>query len=251
MHLRILGCGEAFDPRHGNNSALLTGKDIPTILFDCGYQIPHRLWALKATHKRIDGIYFTHLHADHAFGVVPLLMRYWEEGRKEPLRILGPTGVETWVHRAMNLGYPGGWDKLKFKIRFEEFKSGDTYKWGPLQFEVARSQHSVKNLAVRVIGPAGRSFGISGDGRPTDATIKLFRGVHVLLHESFTNTPQAENHADFQTLREAFHGSGIRRIGLTHISREKRTHMERLIYRYNWKEGTNWFVPKAGQTIKV
>src|SRR3954452_18272937 len=97
--LRVLGTGEAFDTGLGNNSCLLYDgkkgspskeKRIPTFLFDCGYQIPERLWALPKLYPELDAVALTHFHADHAFGLAPLLVRFAEEGREEPLGIFGP-----------------------------------------------------------------------------------------------------------------------------------------------------------------
>jgi hypothetical protein len=41
--IRVIGCGEAFDSEFGNTSYLLSGRNCPSVLFDCGYQIPERL----------------------------------------------------------------------------------------------------------------------------------------------------------------------------------------------------------------
>ena len=97
MDVHVVGAGEAFDSGLGNNSFLLSATRGPTVLIDCGYQIPERLWA-RDLHRSIDAIYFTHTHADHAFGVVPLLTRFWEERRKRSLTIIGHRGVED-AHR--------------------------------------------------------------------------------------------------------------------------------------------------------
>ena len=75
--VRVVGCGEAFDVGLGNTSYLFSGEGYPALLFDCGYQIPERLW-LNRLHLGLDAVFFTHLHADHSFGFVPLMARYWE-----------------------------------------------------------------------------------------------------------------------------------------------------------------------------
>jgi hypothetical protein len=58
--VRVIGSGEAFDTYLGNTSYLFTGKGLPTVLFDCGYQIPERLWK-NGLHTNLDAICFTHL----------------------------------------------------------------------------------------------------------------------------------------------------------------------------------------------
>ena len=73
--LGLIGCGEAFDTGFGNNSCIFFGERLPTVLFDCGYQIPERLWALAPGLRSVDAVYLTHFHADHAMGLAPLIVR--------------------------------------------------------------------------------------------------------------------------------------------------------------------------------
>ena len=94
MQLLVLGTGEAFDDKGlGNTSFIYSAKRQPTVLFDCGYQVPERLWQYPKIYPSIDAIYLTHLHGDHTMGLAPLFIRFLEEGRTKPLTIIGPKGV--------------------------------------------------------------------------------------------------------------------------------------------------------------
>jgi len=121
--IQVIGSGEAFDSELGNTAYLLRGKGVPGVLFDCGYQVPERLWRTRY-HASLDAVFFTHLHADHAFGIVPLLTRYWEEKREKPLALIGGPGLEAYVRRHMELGYPGMLQRLKFELEFLELREG-------------------------------------------------------------------------------------------------------------------------------
>lgn len=232
--LRILGCGEAFDSGLGNNSCLLydgakgvpcKSKRFPTILFDCGYQIPERLWALPKLYPELDAVVLTHFHADHAFGLAPLLVRFAEEGRTDPLGIFGPSGAGAFCGKLLDLAYPGIRQKLPFEVEFCEFKQRDSVEWAGLTFHCARSQHSVMNLAVRVEGE-GISFAVSGDGGLTPATCELYDGVGLLLHEVYTVEQEIENHSDLKTLSKFVAKSAIQRVGITHVCRREKTAMK-------------------------
>ena len=248
MKLRVLGCGEAFDTGLGNNSCLLYDgakgvpaqeKRFPTILFDCGYQIPERLWALPKLYRELDAVVLTHFHADHAFGLAPLLVRFAEEGRTEPLGIFGPQGAVAFCGRLLDLAYPGIRKKLPFEVEFCEFKSNDSVEWAGLTFSCARSAHSVLNLAVRVEGP-GISFAVSGDGQLTPETCELYEGVKFLLHEIYTVQDSIETHCDLKSLTKFVARSRIERVGITHVSRNQITSMKQA-----WKElkkvDSRWF----------
>jgi ribonuclease Z len=64
------------------------------ILVDCGEgtQIPFRQagWGVV----NLDAILFTHYHADHIAGLPGLLLTLQNAGRKEPLVLIGPKGIE-------------------------------------------------------------------------------------------------------------------------------------------------------------
>ena len=98
MQITVIGSGEAFDVGLGNNAYLVSASRAPNLLIDCGYQVPERLWA-SGLAKSIDGIYLTHTHADHAFGIAPLITRFWEERRKRRLDIIGHRGIESYFRK--------------------------------------------------------------------------------------------------------------------------------------------------------
>ena len=251
--IEILGCGEAFDAGIGNNSCVLDAPGLPRILFDCGYQIPERLWRhprLGAA-EALDALYFTHLHADHSFGVVPLLVRMAEDGRRGPLRVLGPPGTKAFVERILDLGYPGARRRLPFRISFKVCRAGQTARYRGLRLRFARSSHPVMNLAVRVELPSGRSFAVSGDGALTPGTRRLFLGTDLLLHEVYYPSEReaagSRSHESLEGVLEYMKDAGIGRLGLTHAARGHR----RAIARRAAREGRSVFVARPGQRLAV
>ena len=243
--LLILGTGEAFDTGVGNNSCLLLAPGA-SVLFDCGYQIPERLW-LNAAYRKLDAVVFSHLHADHCFGIVPLLMRFWEEGRRAPFWIAGRRGTEKYVRELFELGYPGLYRKLSFELKFKEVTAGDSWSWKKLRFRFAHTSHSVENLAARIDG-ANWSLGVSGDGQLTKESRELFQNVDFLVHELYSLKPKTPVHCDFETLHEYISYSKVGRVGVTHHARSERVALQRKI---RTLRDPRWVALKPGMEFRL
>lgn len=245
----VIGSGEAFDSDLGNTAYLFSGAGHPTVLFDCGYQIPERLWK-DGLHQDIDCVCFTHLHADHSFGIVPLLARFWEEGRTRPLKIVGPRGTERFVLRLIEMGYPGFSKRLKFPLRFTTLVPGSPTRLQKLSLTCAPTTHSVLNYTIRVDlpGPSPASFAISGDGQITAASKKLVADIDVLFQEIYGLKPEIPIHADLQTVSEWVAQTRIKKLVTSHFSRSAKAKLNRRVYSKP-KSQTEWIVSRPGLEI--
>ena len=232
MKIQIVGCGEAFDSGLGNNSFLVTTparKPNPAtrVLIDCGYQIPERLWQLQL-HSKLNGLYLTHTHADHSFGVVPLLTRYWEEKRQAPFTIIGHSGVRSYVNKLMQLGYPRMLAKLPFELEFIVVKPTQPLNWRGITLATAKSEHGVKNLSVR-LNYDQKSCAFSGDGSITPATTALYDGVDILFHELFATRKDINGHTNIRALEQLTESTNIGKIVVSHHSRHYKTAIKRAL----------------------
>lgn len=246
--IQVIGTGEAFGSGLSNTAYLLVGPRLPQILFDCGYQVPERLWA-EGLHVNLDAICLTHLHADHAFGMVPLLARYFEEGRQRPLVILGPRGTKRYLQRLFNLGYPGFIRRLQFQIDFIELSDRARVRWRGLEFTCARTVHSVLNYTVRV--DVGRkSFAVSGDGQITEATRRLVENVGVLLQEVYTANTSIPVHADLATIEAFVWSAKLGRVGVAHHSRSECSKVCRRVESLR-RSDPRWFVLVPGMVVAI
>lgn len=242
MGVKVIGSGEAFDSGRGNTSYLFSGPRQPTVLFDCGYQIPERLWA-AGDHKAIDAIAFTHLHADHAFGFVPLLGRFWEEKRKKALHVFAPRGMERHLTRLCDMGYPGLRKRFQFPLVFHEMRAGDELRWRGLRLRCARTEHSVLNHTIRM-DAGSRSFSVSGDGLPTAASVKLVEGADLHLQECYTASRPVPGHASLRQLKELFAGPAAPlRLGLAHHARHEIAALRKRAL------PARWFFAESGRNL--
>lgn len=188
----FVGTGEACDPELPNASLLFCGAK--NVLVDCGYGVPHALWRITRDAQAIDALVLTHIHGDHSFGLPGLLLWMREAGRTRPLTLVGGSGTRAAVRSVVNLAYPGLFDDLPYACDELVVNPGAPVIWNELEFATAQSQHSVRNLAVRITD-GGASVCVSGDGAPTEATRALYGGSDLLVHECYGHLEAGKNHA--------------------------------------------------------
>jgi ribonuclease BN (tRNA processing enzyme) len=242
--LTFVGTGEAFDPELPNTSLLYRGDR--TLLFDCGYSVPHALWRITQDPSLLDAVYVTHLHADHSFGLPALLLWMREAGRTRPLTVFGGSGVDRWLERLLDLGYPGSYAPEKcYPIEAVAVQPGTVHAFGALALSNAESRHVVRNLSVRV-DEGGRSFCYSGDGAPSDATRALYRGATVLVHECYAAEHAPEGHASADEILHLADDAGVSELCLLHVARGAKDAVRRRV-----ATRTRVRIPAPGDAIEI
>lgn len=71
-------------------------------LVDCGEGTQHQLLHAPLATKQLKGIFITHLHGDHIYGLPGLLASLSMQKRTEPLHIVGPKALEVWVRQTLH-----------------------------------------------------------------------------------------------------------------------------------------------------
>ena len=148
----------------------------------------------------------THLHSDHTAGYSDLILTGWTAGRRTPLEVFGPTGLQSMTEHILQAyridietrisadgdqrGNTEGW-----KVNPHEIKSGAIYKDAKLTVTAFPTRHAMESYGYRFDTP-DRNIVISGDTNPTEETIKACNGCDVLIHEAralelFTKLPEA------------------------------------------------------------
>jgi len=245
--ITFIGTGEAFDPGLPNTSILYEGKI--NLLLDCGYSVPHAFWRQSQDPSFLDGIYLTHIHADHSFGLPALLLWMRLNGRKAPLKVLGGPGLESWLSEILNLGYPGAYSADKcFPIEAVPITPGTPFEWAGVTMRNARSTHSVRNLSVR-LESEGKALCYSGDGSPNEATRALFEGADMLVHECYSDLVEGPNHAAAEELISMSDEIQIQSLYLLHLGvAEKKAVAARAA---RWRGSSSVYIPKPGDTISL
>lgn len=109
------------------------------VLFDCGEGTQIALKCAGFTFKPIDVLCLTHFHADHVSGLPGLLLSMGNEGKTDPLLIIGPKGAHK-VVSSLRVIAPG----LSFDVEVVEITEDDaTFYFDGFNITAFRVSHAV------------------------------------------------------------------------------------------------------------
>lgn len=241
MRVTVLGVGEASDPAFPNTSVLVEAAGF-TLLVDCGHSVPPQLWRLAPEPDRIGAVYLTHHHPDHCFGLVPVLIRWHDDGRTAPLEIVTTRWGQGHVRRLCRLGMLD-LDRLSYPVGFRDSREVEAI--GPFAAAFARTRHAAPNHAIR-LEHGGRVLACSGDGRPTPAALALYHGADLLIHECYMAEADGplRYHIDFAGLLAASDGAG--RVAITHVRADQRAEVARRV-----AADPRLLLPEPGDVLEV
>ena len=94
--LRVFLCGTGSPlvaPGHAQSCiAVMAGDELYVV--DAGMGAAGTFQANGESMERLHTILLTHYHSDHITGIPDVNLNSWVAGRREPIRVLGPTGVQ-------------------------------------------------------------------------------------------------------------------------------------------------------------
>jgi ribonuclease BN (tRNA processing enzyme)/pimeloyl-ACP methyl ester carboxylesterase len=141
--------------------------------------------------------FVTHLHSDHTAGYADLILSGWTSGRRIPLEVYGPSGLQSMTEHILQAyrvdietrtnpdgpmrdagRFPDGW-----KVNAHEIKAGVIYKDEKVTVTAFATKHAMESYGYRFETP-DRTIVISGDTYPVEATITACNGCDVLIHEA-------------------------------------------------------------------
>ncbi len=142
LEILFLGTGASIPSRDSGLPAMAvrSGRDI--VLMDCGEGTQRQIMLSPFSFMKIKVICITHLHGDHFLGLPGLLLTMGLSGRKEPVIIAGPQGIEDILR--IILGTCG--DDLPFEINIMEVSGDESFKVNDLNISVFRTDHTVPSV---------------------------------------------------------------------------------------------------------
>ncbi len=224
----LLGTGTPVpDPdRSGPATAIVVDDDAYLVDFGPGVVrrakeavLERHITALEPANLKV--AFATHLHSDHTAGYPDLILTGWTAGRRIPLEVYGPKGLQSMTENILKAyridietrtnaegdqrGNPDAWN-----VNAHEIKSGVIYRDAKVTVTASPTKHAMESYGYRFDTP-DRRIVISGDTNPTEETIKACNGCDVLIHEArtlemFDNLPEishsfgAKNHTTSEQL---------------------------------------------------
>jgi ribonuclease Z len=246
VSIHFLGVGDATCTEGPNTSLLYVGDQ--KLLVDCGPTVPKSAFCVLGDPDALDAIWITHQHADHCFGLPTLLLRLRLSRRRKPLELLGGPGAMQFVRAVVELGYPGSFGPEKcFPIRFTEVDPESPIERSGLRLATARTQHRVTCHAMCIDDGTHRVC-VSGDGKPTAATLRLYRDASLVIHECEWDTRVSEDHSNVAELRPLLGEANVKRLAIVHCNDGER---ERIRERVASELGERAWLPNAGEVVTL
>jgi ribonuclease BN (tRNA processing enzyme) len=176
--------------------------------------VKHRLFALAA--ENLDRVFITHLHSDHTLGLPDLIFSPWVLGRRRPLAIYGPPGIDQMaghLHAAWaeDIRIRAGSENLPDRdalLVAHDVKPGRIYDDGTVRVDAIAVAHGQWRHAFgyRFQTP-GRTIVISGDARPTPALAEACNKCDILVHEVYSKRFLVGRGPSGQRYHATFHTS--------------------------------------------
>jgi len=200
--------------------------------------------ALQPTRLRI--AFVTHLHSDHTVGYPDLIFTPWTIGRRVPLEVYGPKGLNAMTAHLLEAyradietrTNPDGNQRTfadGHKVNAHEIAAGVVHKDPNVTVTAFPTKHAMESYGYRFDTP-DRSIVISGDTNPTQATIDACRGCDVLIHEVHTSAwlaarPEAGGAppGTFRRFSEKYHTTTEQLAGLARQAKPRLL----ILYHYN------------------
>ena len=179
-------------------------------LVDAGWGVRERLY-MAGGFKLLTGIehiLITHLHFDHTIGLADIWLTGWLYGRRVPLNVMGPPGIQSMLE---NTARAFEWDLENRRLvgvpmqgtalNSIELEPSVFFDKDGLKLTAFEVEHKpVNKLTGKTIHQAGLALGyrvdykgrsvvFSGDTRPSSELIKHSQNVDVLIHETQVPSP--------------------------------------------------------------
>jgi ribonuclease Z len=116
FEITVLGTSSATPTKDRNPSAQYVRLDKHVFLFDCGEGTQNQLLRNQLKLQKVRYVLISHLHGDHYFGLPGLITSMSLFNRTEPLILIGPKSLQSFLNQILDEG--GG--ALSYDIQFIE-----------------------------------------------------------------------------------------------------------------------------------
>jgi ribonuclease BN (tRNA processing enzyme) len=144
MNITLAGTSSGMAVASRAPSALFIGINQDGFLIDAGDGTARQLVRLGLDHTRIRAVILSHMHADHAAGLIGILQLMHLSGRQNPVRVFVPDAVKDRMNDLLPL-YQIFLEKWPFDIEFCGLRNRTEESISTLIFKPVLNSHLAKN----------------------------------------------------------------------------------------------------------
>jgi ribonuclease Z len=198
LSVLLVGTGSPLpDKTRGGPSTLIAVGD-KYYLVDTGLDTARDLMLWRIPLQNIAGVFLTHFHSDHIGDLGEVRLQTWVAGRKAPLAVYGPPGVERVVNGfnevyALDDGYRTKHHGAALlppdavALTAHVIMPGTVLDQDGLRITAVKVKHEPANPAYGYrFDFKGRSVVLSGDTAPDEDLAHLAKGADILVHEGLS-----------------------------------------------------------------
>lgn len=138
LDITLLGTGGMLPLKNRWLTSCLVSCEGHSVLIDCGEGTQIAVKCAGKKTKNVDMICITHFHADHISGLPGFLLSLGNEGRTEPVTILGPKGLNHIVKSLCVIA-----PCLTFDLNIREIPKTTNIKCGNLYINPFHAEHGI------------------------------------------------------------------------------------------------------------
>lgn len=213
MKLIFLGTGSAFTVGANNyqSNALIVSDSGKRLLLDCGTDIRLSLFEQNFTHKDIDAVYVSHLHADHVGGLEWLAFtKYFIENKKKAALYISDSLLEKLWEHVLSGGLsslPEEEATLSHYFDVKPVANGHVFEWEKIKFHLIPTIHTISNHQLLP------SYGLFMEANKkkilftTDSCfapetmMKYYKEASIIFHDCETSPVKSCVHATYADLK--------------------------------------------------
>ncbi|MFW9906852.1 MAG: MBL fold metallo-hydrolase [Candidatus Thorarchaeota archaeon] len=214
--ITLLGTGTPIPDPERFGPSLAISIDEKVYIIDFGPGVVRRAVAAGVKPVQMTTAFLTHMHSDHTTGYPDLIFTPAIEGRKHPLEVYGPPGLESMtqhIFAAYKMDIEEREEGLEptpmdgYEVKVHEVHSGRIYSDNQVTVEAVHVKHgSWLAFGFKFI-TQDKIIVISGDTAPTPKLLDFAMNCDVLIHEVYSAVGLTKKSQEWIRYHSAYHTS--------------------------------------------
>lgn len=211
MRLMFLGVSSALTAgyKNFNSNMLLTSDSQKNLLIDCGYDVKHALFEKNLSHKDIDAVYISHLHADHVGGLEWLGFGKYFIDKTQPKLFISQLIVNKLWDNVLSGGMSCVENMEASLATFFNLNpiATDSFSWENINFQLIKVRHVYSNnqelpcFGLFIVLNGHKIF-ITTDTRfCPEILMPIFEKADIIFHDCETSLHKSMQHARYEDLK--------------------------------------------------